>query len=816
MSKFSEILILLYLTVLSVFNFTTLCASSGTGKNTKLNPIFHRDPLYPGRFAMLPLGQVKPRGWLKQELENMRNGITGHMDKFYHLLQENGWQGEKGPPSHSYQWAPYYCDGLVSLAYLLDDKELITTVDKWLGWVLDNPHQDGWIGPKPDQCARSWGMWYPIPMLKAMVQYQEATGDDRVIPVLRNFFKCYHRRMFPPNGKTLLENSDHMIRLTYFENGGDEGLEVHWEGPGFERQRIPDSVLKDLQYEYFEGSWKKLPDFDSLKLIDSGEAKNFDIQPIINKFGRKNNFAVRFTGKIAIRRNGWYTFYLMSNDGSRLSINEREVVVHDGIHPMDKGGLKPEWAFNRWGDAAYAAIWLYDKTGDEFLIDLLKLMQEKGRNWSRDFTDFEGMKTPASEWNHHQHGVNIAMGIKTPGLSYLLSKDTFDRDAIDKCFENLDRYHGTPVGIFTAEECLAGNGPDKGSELCLVVEEMFSLEVLLSIVGDSRLADRLEIITYNALPSTIGPRHWTHQYFQRANQVMCRKGDGFEFGLDPNFPCCTTNMPQGWPKFTANTWMATNDKGLVAVVYAPSEVTAVVADGQKITVVEETQYPFNDTITFTVKTENPVVFPLYLRIPQWTVGAIITKSDGSTCSPEPGQYIKIEQQWKNGDTAKVKVPMPLKLVPQQNNAVAVQRGPLVYSLYIKEKWRKLKDWESDFEGKTRWCADWELYPESPWNYALEIDQDCPEKSFKFQRRAVKNYIFDQEQIPVALKVRGRIVPDWKMRDINSNIPQRKLKNTLRAGLPPEHPVTNEPLEELTLIPYGAARLRITVFPVLWK
>ena len=806
-----------YLIFLLLFTNLVSSAVFSAEEKAQKDNLFHKEPLLPGKFAMLELGSVKPRGWLKQELEIMANGITGHMDKFYHLLQGNGWLGQDGEAFRSYQWAPYYCDGLVPLAYLLEDAELIKTAEKWIGWTLDHPHEDGWIGPPLEQCNRPWGMWYPTPMLKALTQYAEVTGDKRVIPVLQNFCKSYYRKMFPPNGRTLLENSDHEIVLTYFEKGSGEGLEVHWEGPGFNKQGIPDPALKDLQYEYYEGSFSKLPDFDSLELVDSGDANNFDIQPIMKKHGRKDNFAVRFTGKIAIRANGWYKFYLMSDDGSRLSVNGRKVVEHDGIHPMDQGGLKPEWAFNRWGDVAYAAIWLYDRTGDESLLDMLKLMREKGRNWSKDFTDFEGMKEPAKGWGHHQHGVNVAMGIKTPGLCYLFTKDKYDLDAIDKCFENLDRYHGTPVGIFTAEEYLAGNGPDKGCELCLAVDEMFSLEVLLSVTGDSSLADRLEKITYNALPATIGPKHWTHQYFQRVNQVMCRQGGGgFEFGLDTNFPCCTTNMPQSWPKFAANTWMATQDKGLVAVVYSPSEVTSVVADGQEVTIIEETEYPFDDTILFTVKTEKAVNFPLYVRIPGWAKNAEVSCSGEKTYNPDTGQYFRISRTWKNGDTVKVVLPMNIQFDKRQNNAVAVQRGPLVYALKIGEDWRKITDWEDDFEGKTAQCADWEIYPTTPWNYALEIDSSNPEKSFKFEKRPIGDYVFDNELVPVVLKTKGRILPDWKLTDSSPRIPQKNLEKGERAYLPPENPKTTEPLEELTLIPYGAARLRITEFPVLWK
>jgi hypothetical protein len=637
------------LTAIVAIGLVSSMSATGAMAQSSPKPVFHKAPLLPGEFAMLSLGSVKPGGWLKRELQIQADGITGHMDEFYHLLTTNGWLGQEGPKFNSYQWAPYYLDGLVPLAHLLDDKRLKDKAAKWINWTLDNPHKDGWIGPPAEVCNRPWGMWYPTPMLKALVQHFEATGDKRVIPVLTNFFKAYTKRMNPVNGQTLLENSDHEITVTYFEKGGDEGLEVLWDGPEIERQRIPDASLKDLQYEYYEGSWSKLPDFDNLKVVDSGSAKNFDIASIYKKNkkdAKPDNFAIRFSGKIAIRENGWYTFYLISDAGSQLSVKSQLVVDNDGLHPMDRGGLKPEWAFNRWGDVAYVAMWLYDRTSDETLIDLVKAIRDNGRNWSESFTTFEGMENAAKAWGHHQHGVNTAMGVKTPGISYLMTKDKYDLDAITRCFENLDKYHGTPVGIFTAEECLSGRGPDKGCELCLVIDEMFSIELLMSVVGDWRLADRLEKITYNAWPATVGPKQWTHQYFQRVNQVACEKKDSsFIFGPLTHFPCCTTNLPQGWPKFAANTWMATPDGGLVAVVYAPSEVTSIVAGDKEVKIVETTEYPFDENIKFTISTKAPVEFPLYVRIPGWCDAAEITEPDGKTTS---GQ----ETKQRRGDTAR--------------------------------------------------------------------------------------------------------------------------------------------------------------------
>src|SRR5919198_240212 len=186
-----------------------------------------------------------------------------------------------------------------------------------------------------------------------------------------------------------------------------------------------------------------------------------------------------------------------------------------------------------------------------------------------------------------------------------------DRQAVYPALENLDRYHGQVTGVFSGDEHYAGKDPTQGTELCAVVEYMFSLEVLLSILGDAALGDRLERIAYNALPAANTPDFWAHQYDQQVNQVLCSVAprhwtnngpDSNIFGLEPNYGCCTANLHQGWPKLAASLWMATPGDGLAAVAYAPSEVTARADEGVEVRIVEETEYPFRDMIRLTLQT----------------------------------------------------------------------------------------------------------------------------------------------------------------------------------------------------------------------
>jgi len=784
-------------------------------------PRFHRTPLRPGALAMMPLGSVKPRGWLKRQLVIQSESLVGRMDEFYRMLDDSAWLGGNG---QGYQWAPYYADGIAPLAHLLDDPKLIAKAAKWVDWSLDHPHENGWIGPPTEKLYRPWGLWYPTPMLKAYVQHYEATGDRRVLPVLTNFYKCLAVRMQgPASGAVELTAGEHDITVTYFDFAHHHELNVYYEGPGIERRKIPDGALAGLKYEVFEGRWaeagnrdllepdaatepwKKMPDLDSLPVAGKGAAKNFDLAVA----GRDDAFALRFTGKIKIAKPGTYRFSLSSDDGSKLAIDGRQLVDHDGIHPVLEGGLYPSWASQRWGDHAFVAAWLYDRTGEKFLIDVIRQLKEHGRDWSKDFTELP-YREKSRGWSHTTHGVNIAMGLKSPGIAYLLTGADYDRDAVKRGLDNLDKYHGTAVGIFTADECLAARNPVQGTELCAVIDEMFSLEVLLSIFGDCELADRLEVITYNAWPATLDASNWTHQYDQQVNQVVCNharrpwtsNGPASSlFGLDPNFPCCTANMPQGWPKFAANVWMASPDRGLVAVVYAPSEVTAAVGNGQQVKIIEETEYPFDGTVKFTVKTDQPAEFPLAVRIPGWAEGAKVTTPEGQT-SPEPGQYHKIKRRWRDGDRLTVELPMPLKVEPC-DGGYTVRRGPLVYALKIGEDWRKTGRPWPDFANKPAEAADFEVYPTTPWNYALAIDPGDPEKSISVERRQIGEYIFDSRQPPVVLKVQGCRVPSWKLDEFQN------------AGPVPPSPVrSTEPLEDLLLIPYGAAKLRVTVFPIL--
>jgi uncharacterized protein len=394
------------------------------------------------------------------------------------------------------------------------------------------------------------------------------------------------------------------------------------------------------------------------------------------------------------------------------------------------------------------------------------------------------------------------MGLKTAALWTLISNDPADRDATARMLRTLDEFQGLPNGMFSADENFAGRNPSQGTELCAVVETMFSLELDLAVLGDPALGDRLEKIAYNPLPGGQTADLWGHQYDQQPNQVLCSLGqrdwtnNGPEsnlFGLEPNYGCCTANLHQGWPKFAASLWMASSDDGLALAAYAPSQVHTSVK-GVDVTVDETTEYPFRDRVWLAVDPAARVRFPLYLRIPAWAGDATVAVNGQKVDGVRAASFQRIEREWQKGDRVEIVLPMKVRTVPGYNGSVSVERGPLVYSLAIGESWSRLK--------QTGPVTDYEVFPTSPWNFGLRVDGANPAASFQVTEAPVAHQPFERGTPPVSLQVKARRLPQWVISDDS-------------AGPPPQSPVVAPGKDQtVTLIPYGAARLRITSFPVL--
>lgn len=648
------------------------------------NYLNNRYPLLQKPYIELPLGAIRAEGWMQEQLLRMKTGMTGHLDELYGQVMgpRNGWLGGDGDV---WERGPYWIDGLLPLAYILNDEALVAKVQPWVEWALASQQADGYFGPSVDRApeaglqrdnARDW--WPKMVMLKVMQQYYSATGDTRVIDFLTRYFH-------------------------------------------YQLKELPQTPL------------------------------------------------------------GHWTF----------------------------------WGERRGGDNLLVVYWLYGITGDPSLLELGELLHRQTFDWTEVFLSGDHLSRQLS-----LHCVNLAQGFKEPVVYYQQNHDPKQLQAVEKALHTIRNTIGLPTGLWGGDELLRFGEPTTGSELCTAVEMMYSLEEMLEITGDVRWADHLERIAYNALPTQVDDDFSGRQYYQQTNQVEVTKAwrnfstphddTDLLFGLLTGYPCCTSNLHQGWPKLVQNLWYATADNGLAALVYAPSNVEALVADSVAVRVREVTDYPFGETVRFRFdfkdKTAQAVYFPFHLRIPSWCTQPVV-KVNGTPVRVDAyaGEIARVNRAWRAGDELTLELPMHVTASRWYGGSAVIERGPLVYALKMQERWEKKHFPES--AASVYGTAYDQVTSDTPWNYALSASTLSPEAIGKYftveKRETVAPYPWNVEHAPVTIRTKARTVRGWTT--------YRGSAGAIGYFTQQGNDLGEE--AEIELIPYGCTTLRVTEFPV---
>ena len=590
--------------------------------------------------------EIKPSGWLRRQLEIQAEGLGGNLHKVWRDIRDSSWIGGD---AEGWERVPYWLDGFIPLAYLLENEDMISTAKRYVDAIIAQQRPDGWICPCEDDKRAEYDTWAVILIAKTLTVYFECSHDERIADVIYRVMKNYYE------------------------------------------------LLRE----------------EKIKLFSWGKA--------------------------------------------------------------------------RWFEAFISLNFLYSRYREEWIRELAQILKAQGA----DYCSFiPRWKRAMNAWTMETHIVNLAMMLKYEAVSHELLGQEYT-NASQELHDVLKLYNGTAVGLFTGDECLSGVSPIQGTELCAVVEQMYSYEHLFAHTGNKEWAELLEVLAFNALPATFSDDMWTHQYVQMSNQIACKRFPGRSifrtnnheahmFGLEPNYGCCTANMHQGWPKFALSAFMHREGE-VINVVPVPTKL-----DSDEISVSLETEYPFKNFFTYTVNAKKDI--KLTVRIPSFAQNV---RLDGNAVPTED-----VTVSLCAGDCRLIRI--EYQTVPyleeRPNGLNTAKCGSLVFSLPVSYE-KKMYEYEANGKERKFPYCDYEYLPTSNWSYALCSDE------LVIERRDISNYPFSSTEPAVVLKARA--VPiEWGYEDGFDSVCAKIPEST--------EPVGEE--RQIELYPYGNAKLRVTEIP----
>ena len=458
------------------------------------------------------------------------------------------------------------------------------------------------------------------------------------------------------------------------------------------------------------------------------------------------------------------------------------------------GDWKPGIQHARAGDMLPHLYWLFNRTGEAWLLPLAMRF-------------FHRISKPSSEWADH-HVINFTQRFAYPGTYATQSRDARHLDLSEYWYgQHLGTWGQQPRGIFGADENIRPGcvDPRQGFETCGFGEFAKNFYFLGCLTGKTMYADRVEDLLFNHFPASMTPDLKALHYLTASNQPQLDASTNHEYQnkgrqIDYSpwlYRCCQHNVAMTWPWLVENLWQASADGGLVAWIYSGCEVAATVAGGGTVRISEETNYPFSGEVRLSVSCDGNIAFPLYLRIPGWCRNfRVQVNGQSAAVDTRPGHYVRMERTWATGDVVTITMEMSLSLTTwPRTGSVTVDRGPLSYSLKIGERRQRC--------GGTDAWPEWELFPTTPWNYGLLLDAGNPLAGFNVvEKGQVADQPWTLETAPIEIAARAKRIPAWRL--VNGTV------DVLR-----DSPIRSaKPVETVTLVPLGCARLRMSCLPVI--
>lgn len=447
------------------------------------------------------------------------------------------------------------------------------------------------------------------------------------------------------------------------------------------------------------------------------------------------------------------------------------------IEAYTNGWTLQNWAAARWFECLIPILWLYRRKPEKWLIRLAYKLKAQGISYESAMLLYDEIK---EKWNYETHVVNVAMSLKSDALYRELIGGE-QGDFAEKLCYVLAKYHGTAYGHFTGDECLSGTSPSQGSELCGIVEAMYSYEWLTAITGCAKWGDCLEKVAFNGLPATISADMWTHQYDQQVNQIAClhlenhlfrtNGPDANMFGLEPNYGCCTANFGQGWPKFASSAYMANGDS-LAIISPVPAKVTL-----NGVTVECISEYPFRNCFNLSADGDMQCL----LRIPAW---ANVVCNENN-CVKDGWMTVQLSKD----KPVCVEFGAEPKLVERPDGRKCLEYGALLFALPIQAEETKYEYEQNGVIRQYPYC-DYSYRPTEEWRYAFTGEQ------FEVVEREY-NLPFDRNHPP--LQIRTRLIPvEWDYIEGYEYFAQPNSSDQ----------IVGDSVEKM-LQPYGSTTLRVT-------